>query len=74
MQNSVAEPITPPKPEPYGTLHHFRALAEPIEMFGEHLSVQKVLCDGGQEFKSSVLEVSPCGNQAPMLGQSSDWR
>jgi len=63
VQNSAAEAITPPNLTPYGTLHHFRALVESIEMFGEHLRVKKVLCDGGEEFKSSVLGFSPCGNQ-----------
>ena len=24
--------------------------------------MKKVLCDGGEEFKSSVLGISPCGN------------
>jgi len=55
VQNALAETTSPPKPSPYSTLHHFRAPVESIEMFGEHLSVKKVLCDGGEEFKSSVL-------------------
>ena len=63
VQNALAEPTSPPKRSTYSTLHHFRAHVESIEMFGEHLRVKKVLCDGSEEFKSSVLGISPCGNQ-----------
>ena len=39
VQKSADERITLTKPVAYGTLHHFRALLEAIEKFGEHFRV-----------------------------------